>query len=112
KIAEKGTKGVVSEGMVSKNGRLFFSENEEKLYFGTVPDYQRYAYEEDTTILDEERVDLDIWGWQDAEIQPMQLKRRSSEEKDSFLAGYDIKGQEVIQIGDKNLHDFHIDKKI
>ncbi len=111
KIAEKGTKGILPDGMVSEHGSLFFSENETSLFFGTAPDYRSYAYEEDSTLLDEERVNLDIWGWQDSEIQPMQLKNRSSEEKRSFLAVYDLKGKELIQIGDEDLHDFHLDKK-
>ncbi len=109
KIAGKGTKGILDEGMVSKHGKLFFSDDETRVYFGTAPDYTIYPYEEDTTILDEERVKLDIWGWQDDDIQPMQLVNRSREEKETFLASYHIKDQRIIQLGDENLHEFRFD---
>jgi len=70
---------------------LKFSENESRLFFwGWLRIMLDYSYENDTTILDDERVSLDIWGWQDAEIQPMQLVRRSGEEKKAYLASIDL----------------------
>ena len=112
KVADKNPAGILTDGIAGKDGNLFFSENEDRLYFGTAPDYTYFAYEEDTTILDEERVKLDIWGWQDDEIQPMQLKNRSQEEKRSYLAAYDIKSQKVIQIGDEKFRDIRLDRNI
>lgn len=110
KIADKDTKGILAEGMVSKHGRLNFSKDESRLYFGTAPDYVVYPYEEDTTILDEERVKLDIWGWQDDDIQPMQLVNRDNEEKKTFVAAYQIKEGKVIQLADQGLETFRFDK--
>src|SRR5690606_38475930 len=96
--------------MVSKHGKLFFSNDENRLYFCTGPDYTVYAYEEDRTILDEERVKLDIWGWQDDDIQPMQLVNRSNEEKKTFVAVYQIKEKAVIQLADQELNEFRFDR--
>lgn len=110
KIAAKETKGILEGGMVSKHGKLYFSKDENRLYFGTAPDYTIYAYEEDTTILEEERVKLDIWGWQDDDIQPMQLVNRSNEEKKTFVAVYQIKEKKVIQLADQDLNEFRFDK--
>ncbi|MCH6234243.1 prolyl oligopeptidase family serine peptidase [Cognataquiflexum rubidum] len=110
KIASKGTAGI--NGMVSKNGRLFFSNDENRLFFGTSPDYIAYQYEDDSTILDEERVSLDIWGWQDAEIQPMQLKNKSREENKSFLTVFNLKSKIITQIGDESVSQIDVDKKV
>ena len=109
KIASKGTAGV--QGMVSKNRKLSFSLDDSRLYFGTAPDYVSYAYEEDTTILDEDRVKLDIWGWQDTEIQPMQLRNKSNEEKKSYLASYHLKSRRIIPLGDEKVPEVSIDRK-
>ncbi|PSL06280.1 prolyl oligopeptidase family serine peptidase [Cecembia rubra] len=109
KIASKGTLGV--PGMVSKNARLSFSQDDSKLFFGTSSDYQSYTYEEDTTILDEDRVKLDIWGWQDAEIQPMQLRNKSRDEKKSFLASYHMKSKRIISLADEKVPQINLDRK-
>lgn len=110
KIAGKASSGILPEGMVSQHGKLVFSEDERLLYFGTVPDYKLFEYEEDTTILDEERVNLDIWGWQDDEIQPMQLVNRPNKEKISYLASYDLKKGKITQVGNEKLDDFRFDQ--
>ncbi len=112
KIADKNTPGILADGMISKNSRLIFSNDESRLFFGTNADFQQFAYEDDTTILEEERVSLDIWGWQDAEIQPMQLKNKSREERKSILNAYNIKDKKVIQIGDEKLNDINLGKEV
>ncbi|RZS96667.1 S9 family peptidase [Cecembia calidifontis] len=109
KIASKGTLGM--QGMVSKNGKLSFSQDDSRLYFGTAPDYVRYAYEEDTTILDEDRVKLDIWGWQDAEIQPMQLRNKTNEERRSYLASYNLKSRRIVTLSDEKVPQVSMDRK-
>ncbi|HLW20624.1 MAG TPA: prolyl oligopeptidase family serine peptidase [Cyclobacteriaceae bacterium] len=110
KVAGQGSEEILPGGMVSKHGQLFFSKDESRLYFGTAPDYEAYPYEDDTTILDEERVNLDIWGWQDDDIQPMQLVNKSREEKKTYLASYNLKSKKIIQLGDEQLNDFRFDK--
>jgi dipeptidyl aminopeptidase/acylaminoacyl peptidase len=110
KIAAKGTIGI--NGIVSKNGGLFFSNDENRLFFGTAPDYVAFQYEDDTTILDEDRVSIDIWGWQDAEIQPMQLKNKTREQNKSFLASYNLKTKTITQVGDEVVSQIIIDKKV
>lgn len=54
---------------VSPYGKVSFSEDGEKLYFGTAPQ----AAEKDTTLVDFETAVLDIWHWQDDYLQPQQL---------------------------------------
>ncbi|UCS92881.1 prolyl oligopeptidase family serine peptidase [Echinicola marina] len=110
-IVNKDTKGILSESRIAENGRLQFSDNSERLFFSLREDYKAYAYEEDTTILDEERVALDIWSWGDKDIQPMQLKNKSKEESKAYLAVYELKSAKMLQLADRRLDNINLDSK-
>jgi dipeptidyl aminopeptidase/acylaminoacyl peptidase len=97
---------------ISPDASLRFSEDEGRLFFGVSPEYQDYAYENDSTLLDEDRVSLDIWGWQEDEIQPMQLKNKSQEEKKSYLAVLSLKDLRVVQLGTPEVDDVQLENKI
>ncbi|TXE08749.1 prolyl oligopeptidase family serine peptidase [Algoriphagus aquimarinus] len=111
-IANKDSDGILTNGRISENGNLTFSENEERLFFGVAPEYVDYTYENDTTILDDERVSLDIWGWQDSEIQPMQLKNKGREENFSYLATIDLKTDKITQLADLDVKNVSLESKI
>jgi dipeptidyl aminopeptidase/acylaminoacyl peptidase len=108
----KTTPGILQNGRISPDGSVRFSEDESRLFFGVAKDYVDFAYANDTTILDEERVSLDIWGWQDAEIQPMQLVKRSSEEKKTFTAVLETESGKVIQLATPALENLMLENKI
>uniref|UniRef100_UPI0040480B79 prolyl oligopeptidase family serine peptidase n=1 Tax=Algoriphagus sp. TaxID=1872435 RepID=UPI0040480B79 len=97
---------------ISPDASLRFSEDESRLFFGVAQEYQDFAYENDSTLLDEQRVSLDIWGWQDAEIQPMQLKKRSLEEKKSYLAVLSLNDLKVFQLGTPEVDEVQLESKI
>jgi len=111
KIADRSTAGIMDNGMISKNANMRFSKDGSRLYFGTAPDYLSYAYEDDTTILKEERVSLDIWGYQDASIQPMQIKQKERELKKTFLASYNLSNGKITQLADRDLENVVLDSK-
>jgi len=111
-IATKNSQGILQNGRISADGNLKFSENENRLFFGVAKDYVDYAYENDTTILDDERVSLDIWGWQDAEIQPMQLVGRSRDEKKSYLAAMDLGSERITQLATPELDNVSLESKV
>ncbi len=102
----------LEDSRISPDASLRFSEDESRLFFGVTKEYRDYAYENDTTLLDEDRVSLDIWGWQEAEIQPMQLKNKSQEEKKSYLAILSIKDQQVVQLGTPEVDEVQLENKI
>ncbi|MDF2157009.1 prolyl oligopeptidase family serine peptidase [Algoriphagus sp. CAU 1675] len=111
-LVAKDSPGILENGRISPDASLKFSEDEGRLFFGVAEDYQDYDYESDTTILDEERVSLDIWGWQDSEIQPMQLRRKSQEEKKSYLAVVDLKDKRIAQLGDRKVDQVVLEDKV
>lgn len=111
-VASKSAVGILENGRVSPDQNIKFSENEARLFFGIAPDYEDYSYENDTTILDDERVSLDIWGWQDAEIQPMQLVRKSQAEKKAYMASIDLGTKKIIQLGTPEVDNVLLESKV
>lgn len=92
--------------MMSPHSSLNFSHDMKVLYFGTmrVP----FVPEEDTTILDDEKVSLDIWSWNDIEIQPMQKVNASDEKKKSYQARWDLELNTYVQIEDDDLESVSV----
>ncbi|MEB2775193.1 prolyl oligopeptidase family serine peptidase [Algoriphagus sp. D3-2-R+10] len=111
-VATNDSDNILESGRISENGNLKFSEDEERLFFGVSPDYMDYSYESDTTILDDERVSLDIWGWQDSEIQPMQLKNKGRDEKFSYLAIIDLTTDKITQLADVDVKNVILESKV
>ncbi|GAA0880933.1 prolyl oligopeptidase family serine peptidase [Algoriphagus jejuensis] len=102
----------LANGRISGDGAIRFSEDESRMFFGVAQDYQDFDYENDTTILDDERVSLDIWGWQDAEIQPMQLKNKSREEKKTYWSVLDLAAGNVVQLATEEVENLSFENKI
>ncbi|WP_114748881.1 S9 family peptidase [Pleomorphovibrio marinus] len=88
-----------------------FSKEGNRLFFGVTKEYKTFAYEEDSTILEEERVSLDIWGWQDKTLQPMQLKQKEDEKRKSYWGLMDMETRRVTQIHDENFRELTLDKE-
>ncbi len=111
-VATKDSEGILDQSQISSDASIRFSENEKMLFFGVAEDYVDYAYESDTTILDEDRVSLDIWGWQDAEIQPMQLRNKSREQKRAYTASLDLSNGNIAQLEDREVNNVMLENKI
>ncbi len=109
-MADTATVSLPDKWMVSEHAALVFSESGDKLFFGTAPRPQKYAYESDTTILDEERVKVDVWSWKDAYVQPMQKVRKEEERKRSYAAVCYPASRKIIQLADENMPDLHFDQ--
>lgn len=53
-------------------------------------------FEEDTTILDEEKPKLDVWSYHDHRLQPEQLKKLDKDKKKSRLELFDISKKRIL----------------
>ena len=78
--------GMPAKWAVSGDGKLIFSKDGNKLFFGIAP----VKKEEDTTLIDFDHAKLDIWGYKDDYLQPIQLKNADKEAKRSYLSVIDI----------------------
>lgn len=98
---------------VSQHANLKFSEDNNRLYFGTAPIVEP---EPEDTLTDDEKVSVDIWNWKDATLQPQQLKNLKNEKKRFYTALWHIDEKKMVQLADKELkyvsYDLKNNKKI
>ena len=75
------------EGFIpSANGQLTFADDANRLFFGLAP---KPEYDAKDTITKDEKVELDIWHWQDKELQPRQLLNLRKAKNKSYLSVFD-----------------------
>lgn len=96
-VADTASQGMVKNWEVSENGRINFSEDGTKLYFGTTP---KILPQPKDTLLEEEKSKIDLWNWQDGRLQSQQLKELESDLKQNFQAVYRIGENKIIQLAD------------
>ncbi len=85
---------------VSPYTKNWFSDDGRKLFFyiGKNPENTKK-----NTLLDEEKVSLDVWNWQDKLIQPEQLKNLKEDKKMKFLSVFNIEKNEFYQLCDSSM---------
>ncbi|MFK5855817.1 MAG: prolyl oligopeptidase family serine peptidase [Bacteroidota bacterium] len=93
---------------VSKNGKIYFNKSGSELYFGTAP--KPIPLPKDTLTADE-KVSVDIWNWQDIQLQPQQLKQLDNEKKRSYVAVYYPKNKSVVQLANESVKNVRINIK-
>lgn len=91
------TSGMPIGWAVSESAELVFSDNGQRLFFGT---NQKPQPEPKDTLLDEEKPLLDVWSWKDKELQPEQKLNLEKEKKRTYKAVYLVDKQKFLQLGD------------
>ena len=101
--------GMPAKWNVSADGKLTFSKDATKLFFGIAP----IKKPKDTTLVDFEHAKLDIWGYKDDYLQPMQLKNVDRELKRNYLTVIDIFNSDpkIVPLTDQSLPDASLVKK-
>ncbi len=92
----------------SENRNLSFSEDGTRLFMGTasIPEPEKKD-----SLTDEEKPRLDIWSWQDKELQPQQKINLDREKKRTYLAVFHLSEQKFIQLGDPIIRDVDFNEK-
>lgn len=93
-VADNPNAALPENWEISENGKLSFSDNGNRLFFGTAPK----KTEKDTTILDEEIPVLDIWTWNEEELQSAQIVNKNRDLKKSYLAVFLIDTDKMVQL--------------
>jgi dipeptidyl aminopeptidase/acylaminoacyl peptidase len=87
---EKSPKGY----QVSSNGSIIFSKDDSRLYFGlALPEIVQ-----DTLLLDEEIVNVEVWTYDEPRLYTVQEKQLKNDKNKSFQAVYHLKKNKLIQI--------------
>ena len=98
-IVKSGTPGLKDGRSVSENGRLSFSPNGERLFFGTAATVVSKKEGKDSLLADD-RVSVDIWNWKEDVLQSIQLKQVDQDRKQTYQAVYNIRKNKMVQLGD------------
>jgi dipeptidyl aminopeptidase/acylaminoacyl peptidase len=77
---------------------MSFSKNGQRLFFGTAP----ILIPKDTSLPDFDRVSVDVWHYNDDQVQPAQLRNLDAELRRSYLARFDLNTKQVIQVGSQS----------
>lgn len=97
KVADTSSQGIPPGWEVNPEGSIRFSEDGNKLYFGTSPKILPVAKD---TLLEDEKIRVDVWNWHDTRLQSQQLKELEEDKKRSYLAVYRIPEKKLIQLAD------------
>ncbi len=84
----------------SPNAKIYFSRDDSKLFFGTA---LKPKFEKKDTLLESEKIKVDIWHWNDPDIQPYQLVNLEKEKKRTYLAVYHIKKRKLVRLANEKL---------
>ncbi len=97
--------GVIPQNwIVSEYYTPLFSKDGAKLFFGSAPQ----PIMQDTTLLTEEIVSVEIWHGEDEYIYPQQNKQLDADKKRSYLVSLDLATKAVIQLGDQSIPSIEI----
>ncbi len=99
-VAAEGSPGLPSGWWVSENGDLEFSKNGARLFFGTAP---RPEPEVEDSTLEEDRVDVEIWHWQDPLLQPMQQLQADGERRRAYPAVTRLADGRIVQLATEDV---------
>jgi dipeptidyl aminopeptidase/acylaminoacyl peptidase len=92
----------------SEFGDLSFSDNGQRLYFGT---NRKPKVEPEDTLLEDEKPLLDIWTWKDKELQPEQKVNLEKEKKRSYKAVYLVDKEKFVQLGNPEVREIRTIQK-
>ena len=85
----------------------FFSENAKRLYFYSRP---LRSFDIDTTLLEEEIPEVDVWSYKDKLIQPEQKVKLKQLQDRAYLSYLDTDEEKVIPLHDSTLEYINLDE--
>ena len=104
-IADKHTHGVPNNWYISGDGEVRFSKSGTKLFFGLAP----VPRVKDTTLVEFEHANVDIWHWKDDYLQTQQLVNLKKELSRNYLAvTFPKQGRRVIPLADEQLPEVRL----
>ena len=117
KIATEGDKGIRNGWWIAPDSNQRYSEDGHRLYFDTapVPDdvvEERNAEEEGREVKKDEQDEeakLDVWHWQDPQLQPQQLLQAEIERNRDYRAAYVLKPKRIVQLATRQIPDVSVD---
>lgn len=89
------------KGLTASNFSMpYFSQNGKRVYLGLK---EPPSQEEKDTLLESEKAKLDLWHYNDDQLQPQQLLGKKREENRTYLAVLDLSSNQLMQLEDDTL---------
>ncbi len=105
-IAGYGSSMMEKNWQVSEHQRPYFLDASDLLVFGSAPILPK----EDTTLLEEEKVHVEVWHYQDGLLHTQQENNRKSDLRKSYQAIYNPSTRKVVQLSDLDIPSVRISK--
>lgn len=93
---------------VSLKGKLHFSENGKRLFFGIAKSPVKAPKD---TLLSNEKVKLDLWSWTDDRLQPQQLVNLSRDKNKTYRTVYNIAKGKITRLETKKVPNVYVTQK-
>ena len=100
-LVNRTTDGLPEDWVVSPNQQISFSDDANRLFFGTAPAPLR----KDSTILDSNRPNVQVWNWNEPVQYTVQHYNVKRDLKKSYAAIYWLNAHKMVQIADTELPD-------
>lgn len=98
-LANEKSTGIPTEWIVNENYTPAFSKDGSKLYFGTSPK----PVVQDTTLLAEEIVNVEVWTWKDDYIYPQQNTRLNADKRRSYVSVIQLNDNRIVQLANESM---------
>lgn len=99
--------GTPNDYVVSKYGKVHFSEDESKLYLGLA----KPPIEKDTSLLDEEIVNVEVWTYNEPRLYTVQELQLKNDSIRSFTTAIHLNDNKLVMVGDENFIDSELGDK-
>ena len=93
--------------IVSKYGKVHFSEDESKLFFGLT----KPPIEKDTSLLDEEIVNVEVWTYDEPRLYTVQELQLKNDSIQSFTTAIHLNSKTIVPLADETFMDTALGKK-
>ena len=100
-VAQSGAAALPADWLVSEQADLSFSEDGTRVFFGSAPAPPPPV--ETDSLLEDEKVEVDVWNWKDPYLQPMQKERAEEKKKQTYRAVYFTQADRLMQIATEEL---------
>jgi len=95
------------EYVISKYGKIHFSKDESKLYFGLA----KPPIEKDTSLLDEEMVNVEVWTYNEPRLYTVQELQLKNDSIQSYTTAVHLSDKKVVMLADDVFKDAELGDK-
>lgn len=101
------SEGNLANWGISENARPVFSDDGTKLYFGMAPP----PILNDTTLLKEEIVDVEVWSWNDKRLYTQEEIRLDAEKKRAYPVVFHIRKNSFVGLGSPDMPELRLQEE-